>query len=304
MRPRRLAATVLLAGSALAGGCTATARPVTLPPTPLRSTATPLPVTAAPTATVTAPLSPAPARTSPAAQPVVRPWVVGASPLPLGAGGFGRVLPTPEVLRNRHLQAADVLPPPPDGRFHATVTRIDAQVRRRMGTTWRPGCPVPLRDLRYLTLGFRGFDGRTHTGELVVATKVAEPVVGIFRRLFELGFPLEQMRIATTADLTAAPTGDGNDTSGFVCRRAIGQTRFSAHAYGLAIDVDPFQNPFVRDGLVLPELASSYTHRSHVRDGMFEPGSPEVRAFTDAGWTWGGDFHRPKDYQHFSLTGD
>jgi hypothetical protein len=229
---------------------------------------------------------------------------VGASPLPLRPDGFGQVLPTPQVLRVRRLPTKDLLPPPADGRFHATTGRITSAIRTRMGESYRSGCPVPLRDLRYLTLSFRGFDGKAHTGELVVAASAAPSVVRVFRALFAQGFPIEEMRLPTTADLTAPPTGDGNDTAAFVCRAARGQTRFSAHAYGLAIDLDPFQNPFVRDDLVLPELASAYRDRSWVRPGMLLRGSAAVRAFTREGWTWGGHFHRPKDYQHFSLTGN
>jgi hypothetical protein len=231
--------------------------------------------------------------------------VVGASPLPLRPDGFGEVLPTPKVLRNRRLPTVDVLPPPHDGRFHATTGPITSAIRKRMGETYRSGCPVPLSDLRYLTLVFRGFDGKAHTGELVVAAKAAASTVRVFRALFAQGFPLEEMRLPTTADLNAPPTGDGNDTAAFVCRAARGQTRFSAHAYGLAIDVNPFQNPFVRDDLVLPELASAYRDRSWVRSGMFlSRSAAAVRAFTREGWAWGGTFHRPKDYQHFSLTGN
>jgi hypothetical protein len=230
--------------------------------------------------------------------------VVGASPLPLRPDGFGQVLPTPRVLRDRRLPTVDVLPPPRDGRFHATVGPVTPAVRARMGGTWHDGCPVPLSGLRYLTLGFRGFDGRVHTGELVVAARAAPSVVRIFRALFAQRFPIEQMVLPTTHDVSTGPTGDGNDTASFVCRTARGQTRLSAHAYGLAIDLDPFQNPFVRDDLVLPELASAYRDRRWLRPGMLEPGSAAVRAFTREGWTWGGTFHRPKDYQHFSLTGD
>jgi hypothetical protein len=214
------------------------------------------------------------------------------------------VLPTPVVLRNRHLQAADVLPPPSDGAFHWSTSRISDAIRRRMGDTYRSGCPVALADLRYLTLSFRGFDGKAHTGELVVRGYAVPKYVAAFRRLFQLRFPIEQMRLPGTADVKARPTGDGNDTAAFVCRAARGQTRFSAHAYGLAVDVDPFQNPFVRGDLVLPELASAYRDRSWVRDGMFLAGSAAVHAFTDQGFTWGGSFHRPKDYQHMSLTGN
>jgi hypothetical protein len=230
--------------------------------------------------------------------------VVGASPLPLGPNGFGQVLPTPRVLRDRHLQAADVLPPPSDGRFHWSATAISSRIRERMGATYKAGCPTPLSDLRYLTLVFRGFDGGAHTGELVVNRTAVTRTVAAFRQLYALGFPLEEMRLPGTADVNAPPTGDGNDTASFVCRPARGQTRFSAHAYGLAIDVNPFQNPFVRGDLVLPELASAYRDRTWRRDGMFLRGSAAVRAFTDQGFTWGGTFSRPKDYQHMSLTGN
>jgi hypothetical protein len=276
---------VALAGTA---ACTAPGHPGATP------SATPLPRPApAPKATATA-------TASPAARPL---WVVGARALPLRPDGFGQVLPTPRVLRNRQLPTRDLLPPPHDGRFHTTTSRISTAVRARMGESYRPGCPVGLSQLRYLTLTFRGFDHKAHTGELVVAARAVGPTIRAFAALFSQGFPLEEMRLPTTADLTAPPTGDGNDTAGFVCRAARGQTRFSAHAYGLAIDVNPFQNPYVKGGLVLPELASAYRDRSWQRPGMLQPGSAAVRAFTRQGWTWGGSFRSLRDYQHLSLTG-
>jgi hypothetical protein len=229
--------------------------------------------------------------------------VVGASPLPLRPDGFGEVLPTPKVLRDRRLQARDVLPAPADCAFHWTATAISPAVRQRMGETYKAGCPTSLSALRYLTLVFRGFDGRAHTGELVVRHDAVPAFVAAFRRLFALGFPLEEMRLPGTRDMNERPTGDGNDTASFVCRPARGQTRFSAHAYGLAVDVNPFQNPYVKGDLVLPELASAYRDRTWKRAGMFLRGSAAVRAFTDQGFTWGGTFSRPKDYQHMSLTG-
>ena len=231
-------------------------------------------------------------------------WVVGASPLPRRPDGLGQVLPTPPELRDRRLQAPDVLPPPVDGRFAATSSPVTPEVLARMGGTYREGCPVGPEGLRLLTVVFRGFDGAAHTGELVVAAEAVEPTTAAFRRLFEIGFPLESVRLVTDADLAAPPTGDGSVTAAFVCRSARGQTRFSAHAYGLAVDVNPFHNPYVRDDLVLPELASAYVDRTDVRPGMLLPGSEAVRAFTDQGFTWGGDFARPKDYQHMTLTGD
>jgi hypothetical protein len=231
-------------------------------------------------------------------------WRVGARPLPLRPDGFGEVLATPAALRDRRLPTVDRLPPPPGGRFRSTIRPIGPAVRARMGTTWKPGCPVGLADLRDVTVSFRGFDGRPHTGELVVNRRVAAAVVSVFARLYRARFPIEEMRLVTTADLEAHPTGDGNNTAAFVCRAARKQTRWSAHAYGLAVDVDPFQNPYRRGDLVLPELASAYLDRADRRPGMIYPGDVVTTAFAAIGWTWGGTFRTPKDLMHFSATGD
>jgi hypothetical protein len=228
---------------------------------------------------------------------------VGAAPLPLRPDGFGQVQRTPKALRDRQLPTKDLLPPPPDGRFHATVSRIDPRTRRTMGESWSPRCPVGLDDLRLLTMSFHGFDGRAHTGQLIVNASVADDVVHVFRTLFRVRFPIEEMRIVTTADLEAPPTGDGNDTAAFVCRATRRQTTWSAHAYGLAIDLNPFMNPYHSGDLVLPELASAYLDRSWHRPGMVLPGDAVTRAFASVGWTWGGDFRSVQDLMHFSETG-
>lgn len=231
-------------------------------------------------------------------------WRLGAHPLPLRPDGYGEMRPTPPSLRVRRYPTTDLLPPPADGRFHATIGPITPAIRHRMGETWSPSCPVPLSRLRYLTMSFRGFDGRAHTGEMVVNASAARGVVSVFRRLFAARFPIEEMRLPTTADVEAHPTGDGNNTAGFLCRPMRGSsTVWSAHAYGLAIDLDPFDNPYHKDDVVLPELASAYLDRSWVRPGMVEPGSVAVRAFASIGWSWGGDWTSLKDYEHFTATG-
>ena len=241
------------------------------------------------------PATPAPRKAAPS-------WVVGARPLPLRPDGYGQVLPTPRPLVNRRLPTLDRLPPPRGDRFAATVEPVPAAVLAR--STWRAGCPVPVRELRYLTMSFRGFDGRAHTGEMIVNRSVADAVTRVFRSLYRARFPLEEMRVVARAELTAPPTGDGDNTTAFVCRPATGQRRWSAHAYGLAIDINPFQNPYTRGDLVLPELASSYVDRAHVRPGMVAPGDAVVRAFTAIGWAWGGEWSDPVDLQHFSATGN
>jgi hypothetical protein len=262
----------------------------------------PAPATPGGPATPGAPQPHPPTSGPPATQPPGA-WRVGARPLPLRPDGFGQVLPTPAALRTRRLPTVDRLPPPPGGRFRSAIRPIGPAVRARMGATWKPGCPVGLADLRDVTVSFRGFDGRPHTGELVVHRRVAAEVVSVFARLYRARFPIEEMRLVTTADLEAHPTGDGNNTAAFVCRAARKQARWSAHAYGLAVDVDPFQNPYRRGDLVLPELASSYLDRARARPGMIRQGDVVTAAFAAIGWTWGGTWRSPKDLMHFSATG-
>lgn len=229
--------------------------------------------------------------------------MVGASPLPLRPDGFGEVLPTPPELRVRRLGTPDVLPPPADGRYHLDVRPVTPAFARRSDLAWEPGCPVELSDLGLLQLSFWGFDDKPHTGRLVVNASVAEDVGAVFGRLFRARFPLEEVRLVTHADLDAPATGDGNTTAAYACRVTRGSTTWSAHASGLAVDVNPFQNPYHKGDLVLPELASAYLDRSWHRPGMILPDGVVVRAFADVGWTWGGTWTSLQDLQHFSETG-
>lgn len=252
----------------------------------------------APSTTASAPAT-APAIPPPPAAPS---WQVGATPLPLRPDGFGQVLPTPDVLADRALPTVDVLPPPAPGGYQSSVVPVPPDVLAR--STWQPGCPVAAGELRYLTMSFLGFDGLPHTGEMIVHADMAAEVVGVFGELFAARFPIEEMRVVAAAELDLAPTGDGNNTTSFVCRAARGQSRWSAHAYALAIDVNPFCNPYVSGDLVLPELASAYLDRGRARPGMVAEGGPVVAAFDSIGWAWGGRWSQPLDIMHFSATGD
>jgi hypothetical protein len=254
----------------------------------------------APTAPPASAGSPSPAPTRIGNATAAPPWL-GTRVLPVGPDGFAAAQNTPPELRNRSVITVDDLPPPPDGRFHATVQAVPASVLAR--SSWTSHCPVTAADLRYITVGFRGFDGLAHTGELLVNARAASKLVTVFGRLFAAGYPIERMRISSTAELNAPPTGDGNTTESFACRPVRGQTAWSQHAYGLAVDVNPFQNPYKKGQVVLPELATAYLDRAQTRPGMIQPGGPVVQAFTAVGWHWGGDFRSLKDYMHFSATG-
>jgi hypothetical protein len=229
------------------------------------------------------------------------PTWLGKRTLPVGSNGFAAAQNTPPELRNRSIITTDDLPPPADGHFHSTIEPVPAGVLAR--SSWTSRCPVAATDLRYVTVSFRGFDGLAHTGELLVNARAAGPLVTVFRELFSQGYPIERMRVTSAAELNAPPTGDDNTTDAFACRPVRGAKVWSQHAYGLAVDVNPFQNPYHKGEVVLPELATSYLQRSNLRAGMIRPDGPVVRAFASIGWQWGGDYHSLKDFMHFSANG-
>ena len=296
--PAAVLAAALVAGCTGASEQDATSRASVSPP----ASSSPSPASASPAPSSSSAESPA-ASGSPrtGAGPRLDTWQIGAHVLPLAPDGFGVRRPTPRQLRVRRMPTVEALPPPPTDAYRSSVGPITPWVRGRMGTSWSRGCPVGLDDLRYVRVTFYGFDHRPHTGELIVRKGHARPITKVFRRLYAAHFPIEQMTLPTTAERDLTPTGDGNGTGATVCRPTTGQSFWSAHALGLAIDVNPFQNPYVKGDLVLPELAGAYTDRSWHRPGMILPGGVVVRAFAAIGWEWGGAWHTLKDYQHFSA---
>jgi hypothetical protein len=269
---------------------------VTVPATtaaPESTTTVPLTTTAAPPTTI--------ATTTTTTNPFARPDWLGTRPLPLRPDEFGEVQATPAELVDRRLETIDSLPPPSGEEFEHTMSPIPPEVLAR--SSWSDECPVGLDELAYITVSHFGFDQKFHTGEMIVHASVAEDVVEVFRKLHGARFPIEQMRVITAEEIDAHPTGDWNDTTSFVCRPAVGSGSWSNHAYGLAIDINPFHNPYLKGDLVLPELASAYTDRENVRPGMILEGDVVTQAFADMGWPWGGHWRTLKDWMHFSHDG-
>jgi hypothetical protein len=216
--------------------------------------------------------------------------------------GLGIPQPTPPELVNRRFPSPDLLPPPAGEAFEWTQGPVPIDVADR--SSWREDCPVALDGLTYLTMGFYGFDGLGHTGEMLVAAEFADGVVEVFRRLWQVRFPIEEMRVQDQEEMDARPTGDGNVTGAFECRPAVGQSGgWSMHAYGLAVDINPFHNPYLKGEAVAPELATAYSDRGNVRPGMIFEGDAAVGAFDEMGWAWGGRWTSAKDWMHFSSNG-
>lgn len=228
-------------------------------------------------------------------------WL-GTRPLPVTDSGYGEIQPTPPELVDRRLWTEDLLEPPPDDAFHSAVVAVPPDVAER--STWKPECPVTLEELRYVTVSFWGFDGLNHTGEMLLHHSVAEDVVGVFRALHDARFPLEYLLLTSDEHNEQPPTGDGNVSATYNCRPTRGSAQWSEHARGLAVDLNPFHNPYVRGDVILPELAGAYADRSAHRPGMIQPDDVVTRAFADIGWHWGGQWRSLKDYMHFSASGN
>jgi poly-gamma-glutamate synthesis protein (capsule biosynthesis protein) len=188
-------------------------------------------------------------------------------------------------------------------RFRGGVSAIDRSTRSRMRWSWRPGCPVGLGDLRLLRVDHWGFDRRVHRGELVVHRDQARRVLRAMERLFRLRYPIRRMLLVDHYRADDDRSVAANNTSAFNCRRVAGTSRWSEHAYGRAIDVNPVHNPYVAGGHVSPPAGRRYADRARRAAGMIHAGDAVVRAFAAAGWRWGGAWRGGRDYQHFSASG-
>ena len=191
-------------------------------------------------------------------------------------------------------------PPPPPRPFAAKIERVTAS---DLYASWRPGCPVPVEDLRAVDVRHFGNDGAVHTGRLIVAARLAQDIVDIFRDLYVARFPVQRMEPIDKYGGDDMKSIKANNTSAFNCREVTGGGGWSEHAYGRAIDVNPFVNPYVKGGTVLPPEAAPYTDRSRNDPGMIHSDDAVVRAFAARGWAWGGYWSSLKDYQHFSTSG-
>ncbi|QIM22849.1 M15 family metallopeptidase [Phycicoccus sp. HDW14] len=187
--------------------------------------------------------------------------------------------------------------------FLSIVTPVDPWTRASMvGVSWKPGCPVPIEDLRIVTMTFWGFDDRPHVGRLMVHEDVARDVTRVFGQLYEQRFPIRRMQLIEAYGGSDDASMAADNTSAFNCRPITGTTdRFSIHSYGKAIDVNTVENPYVKGTTVLPAAGRDYLDRTDVRPGMVVAGDSVVKAFAERGFAWGGDYTSLKDYQHFEI---
>ena len=183
------------------------------------------------------------------------------------------------------------------------VHHVSPVSRADLPYSWRQGCPVGPAELRRLRVSYWGFDGRAHTGALIVHRSTVRDLEKVFRRLYFAEFPIRRMRSVDVYRANDDRSMAADNTSAFNCRFVPGTSRWSVHAYGKAIDVNPVENPYLTGSRVRPLAGRAYLDRSNFRPGMAVRGRLLVRAFTAVGWQWGGRWTGSPDYQHFSTTG-
>lgn len=188
--------------------------------------------------------------------------------------------------------------------FSATIATIDEALAAKMrGVTWKPGCPVPLADLRAIHMNHWTDSGTVAQGTLIVAAAVAPAVRDAFARLYRHRFPIRSIRPAHVFGGSDDASMAVDNTSAFNCRPITGGKAWSEHAYGRALDLNPLRNPYVRGRLVLPRAGAAFADRARVGPGVIVAPGPVVGAFDAIGWHWGGRWRGYQDYQHFSSTG-
>jgi poly-gamma-glutamate synthesis protein (capsule biosynthesis protein) len=173
-----------------------------------------------------------------------------------------------------------------------------------LGSSHDPArCPVGFADLRLLNMRYVGFDGRAHTGQMVVHRSHANGIVGVFRELYQARFPIRGMQLVDAYGGDDNRSMAANNSSGYNCRTVAGQSSFSDHAYGAAVDINPVENPYVTADGVLPPAGSRFVGVNRAAKANAPPGvivadDVVVRAFARIGWKWGGVWNEA-DYQHF-----
>lgn len=190
----------------------------------------------------------------------------------------------------------------------SSISNITPNVKKRMiqGNSWKKQCPVALENLRYLKIKHLNFQGKTVLGEMIVHKDVAREVVNIFNELYEMGYPVRQMRLVSDYKGSDWQSIEADNTSSFNCRNATGSKRWSKHSYGKAIDLNSLENPYIaRNGRISHKASLKYRKRVHKASDFADKAvllvnDKATHIFKKYGWKWGGDWSRMKDYQHFS----
>lgn len=181
---------------------------------------------------------------------------------------------------------------------------ISGDIKKRiLGKSYSENCKIPYSDLRYIRLLYMGFDMKTHIGEMIVNKAIKDDTLDIFKDLYFAGYPIEKMVLVDEYDADDIASMAADNSSAFNYRFIDSTTKLSIHSYGLAIDINPRYNPYVRKisgkTVVLPANGLEYVDRNEECEYYIKSKDICYQAFTKRGFTWGGDWKNQKDYQHF-----
>ena len=183
-----------------------------------------------------------------------------------------------------------------------TQKEITEEMLGRMIATdvWNHDCPVKITDLVLLGIGYIDFANKEKEGQILVHKSVKDATLSIFGELYQIRFPIHQMETIENFQGDDEKSMKANNSSCFNFRKIAGTDKLSIHSYGLAIDINPKQNPYVTNGIIYPEDGASYLNRETQRPGMVEP---IVDIFKRNGFEiWGGEWKDPIDYHHFQVS--
>jgi len=192
--------------------------------------------------------------------------------------------------------------------------KIPNEIVQKMiqGNTWKSGCPVGIEDLSYLQIRYNDFNGNIKWGELIVNKSVANKTCKVFDELFNIKYPIRDMRLISEFKGDDWLSIEHDNTSAFNCRKITGnKNKWSNHAYGKAIDINPLENPYIsKTGKIGHKKSQKYRNRKHYNlnnpsdRAVLLKNDPTTLIFKKYGWSWGGDWKSIKDYQHFEMKSD
>ena len=181
----------------------------------------------------------------------------------------------------------EALPIPPE---------IEARMR---GVSYPEGAEIKMDDLRYLKLSYVDFEGLSQVGELVCNKVIAGDLLAIFRELYEARYPIRSIRLIDDFNGDDEASMAADNTSCFNYRRKTGMRELSKHALGLAVDINPLENPYVRPSRVRPAGATAFADRTKDFPHKIDRNDLCYRLFRAHGFSWGGTWRSVQDYQHF-----
>ena len=164
---------------------------------------------------------------------------------------------------------------------------------------WQESCPLKIEDLALLQIPYYDFEGNVRIGKLIILRDISDRVAAIFNELFQIKFPIYGMDTIDKYNGDDARSMDANNTYGFSCRKTLNSDQLSPHSFGIAIDINPLQNPYIdSDGATHPKRGAQFLDRSNIRPGMVN--DDVIRIFQQNGFEWGGNW-KDVDYHHFQL---